>query len=97
MLLESLILIQRYYKKELFRTCIKEELDVKEYQHINAEQLEEAERIAAKYQGSCISKITIATGDIVAFKCRNKHIFRDTIKGANEKWCPNAQSITIDA
>ena len=75
-------------RKNSLEHVIKEDLVVKEYQHIKAEQLEEAERIAAKNQGSCVSKITIAIGDIVAFKCRNKHIFRDTIKGATEKWCP---------
>lgn len=60
---------------------------VKEYRHVETDQLQEASKVARAKGGECISKVTIGLGDVLGFKCKFGHIFRCSIEDAYKNWC----------
>lgn len=60
---------------------------IKEYKHVDTDQLQEASKVARAKGGECISKVTIGLGDILGFKCKFGHIFRCSTEDACKNWC----------
>lgn len=77
-------LVQTRNNSETTKT---EEVKLREYSRVSQKQLDEAQAVASLQGGELISRIIIESGERLAFKCRNKHIFKTTIQAARTEWC----------